>query len=118
MKKILVILKREYLTRVRTKAFVIGTLVTPFLLGVLTILPGFLAARGGGDRQITVLDQSGNEDLFNTLRSRLSGSSEGGTGEGQRINATHFSLTRVVVPPVQKIDKDYTRPYRAEVEKD
>ena len=75
MKKTLVILKREYLTRVRTKAFVIGTLVTPFLMGVLTILPGFLATRGGGQRHITVLDQSGDPELFDVLKNRLSGSS-------------------------------------------
>jgi len=69
MKKTLVILKREYLTRVRTKAFVIGTLVTPFLLGMLSILPGFLATRGGGDRQITVLDQTGKSQFLELMAS-------------------------------------------------
>src|SRR6185369_10790415 len=119
MKKTLVILKREYLTRVRTKAFVIGTLVTPFLLGVLSILPGFLATRGGGDRQITVLDQTGNQGLFDALKSRLTGSAEDGTGEGdQKINLTHFSLTRVAVPPGQELNEDYIKGYTTDVESD
>src|ERR1044071_1914103 len=119
MKKTLVILKREYLTRVRTKAFVIGTLVTPFLLGTLTILPGFLATRGGGERRITVLDQSGSPGLFEALKNRLTGTSEDSDGEGdQRINVTHFSLSRVVVPPDQPIDDAYSAPYKAELEQD
>ena len=119
MKKTLVILKREYLTRVRTKAFVIGTLLTPFLMGALTILPGFLMTRGGGDRQITVLDQSGNQGLFDTLKSRLSVSSEEATGEqDQKINLTRFSLIRVVVPSDQEINEDYLKNYTAAVEND
>ena len=32
MEKILVIVKREYLQRVRTRAFLIGTILTPVLL--------------------------------------------------------------------------------------
>ena len=119
MKKTLVILKREYLTRVRTKAFVIGTLLTPFLLGVLTILPGFLATRGGGQRHITVLDQSGDPELFDVLKNRLSGSSaEASGGEDQKIQLTRFSLSHVVVPPDQAIDKAYKEPYRDEAVKD
>ena len=119
MKKTLVILKREYLTRVRTKAFVIGTLLTPFLLGALTILPGFLATRGGGERQITVLDQSGDPELFAVLKSHLSGSPKNETdGEDRKIRLTHFSLTRVVVPADQKIDKEYREPYKDEAVKD
>jgi len=98
---------------------VIGTLLTPFLLGALTILPGFLAARGGGQRQITVLDQSGNPALFEALKSQLSGSAEDSGGENdQSINLTHFSVTRVVVPPGQQIDDQYTAPYKAEIQKD
>ena len=37
MRKILLIIKREYLTRVRTKGFIIGTVIVP-LLGVGSIL--------------------------------------------------------------------------------
>ena len=37
MRKILLIIKREYLTRVRTKGFIIGTVIVP-LIGVGSIL--------------------------------------------------------------------------------
>ena len=51
MKKVLIIIKREYLVRVRTKAFLIGTIVTPLLMLALIILPIFFATRGGGVRR-------------------------------------------------------------------
>ena len=68
MKKVLVIIKREYLTRVRTKAFVIGTIITPLLMLALVTLPAFFATRGGGERNITVFDQSGDGSLFETIK--------------------------------------------------
>ena len=119
MKKTLVILKREYLTRVRTKAFVIVTPLTPFLLGALTILPTFLAMQSGGERVVTVLDQSGNPDLFDAIKSRLGGPSETpGDGEEKKFKPIRFSLTRVVVPAGQSLDDDYIRAQTAETEKD
>src|SRR5688572_24041783 len=98
MNKTLVILKREYLTRVRTKAFVIGTLLTPILMLVLTILPGFLATRGGGERKVTVLDQSGDPGLFEAIKARLAGTSEEAEATDgssrRRGSGTRFVLTR------------------------
>jgi len=104
MKKVLIIIKREYLVRVRTRAFLIGTIVSPlFLLGVI-ILPGFLAGRGGGgQRQITVLDQSGDPKLFDAIKDRLEthvlrpDSNE----ENDFGAATQFVLTRQIVPTDQ-----------------
>ncbi len=64
MKKVLVIIKREYMVRVRTKAFLIGTIISPVLMLALIILPGLLAATGGGDRNVTVLDQSGDSKII------------------------------------------------------
>ena len=110
MKKVLVIIKREYLVRVRTRAFVIGTIVSPVLLLALIILPAFLAERGGGgERQITVLDQSGDPLLFEALRARVesrgSDSSEPNFGRG-----TQFRLHLQQLPsdqsPTEWIKKD------------
>ncbi len=42
MKKVWVIIKREYLIRVRTKAFIIGTIISPLLMLGLILLPAFL----------------------------------------------------------------------------
>ena len=42
MDKIWLIIKREYSVRVRKKSFIIMTLVTPLLFGMLIFAPGYL----------------------------------------------------------------------------
>ncbi|WP_163708820.1 ABC transporter permease [Mangrovibacterium lignilyticum] len=60
MNKALLILKREYLTRVRKKSFIIMTLLVPFLFGAFTILPAWLAMQDDHEeRTIAVYDGTG-----------------------------------------------------------
>jgi ABC-2 type transport system permease protein len=104
MKKVWVIIKREYLVRVRTRAFVIGTVISPVLLLGLIILPGYLAERGsGGERQVTVLDQSGDPRLFEAINERMATRSpDSGSDGGDSFSGTaRFVLTREIVPPDQ-----------------
>jgi len=58
-RRIYAVIRREYLERVRTKAFWISTLVVPLFLAAVMILPAWLAARGGGEFTVAVLDLSG-----------------------------------------------------------
>ncbi|MCU0234395.1 MAG: ABC transporter permease [Thermoanaerobaculales bacterium] len=60
LSRIVAVIRREYLERVRTKAFWISTLVVPLFLGAVMILPAWLAARGGGEFTVAVLDLSGS----------------------------------------------------------
>ncbi|HKT13467.1 MAG TPA: ABC transporter permease [Terriglobia bacterium] len=60
MRKIWLIVKREYITRVRTKAFILGTLALPLLSGAILVVSIF--ASGGTSRysvRITILDEVG-----------------------------------------------------------
>lgn len=120
MKKIWVIIKREYIVRVRTKAFLIGTILSPLLLLALIILPGFLATRGGGDRRITVINQSGDPELFNAIRNRVE--SRAGDPEGQDRNptgpGTRYTLTEKVVPPGQNVEEIISQDYNQDGNKD
>lgn len=60
MNKAFLILKREYTTRVRKKSFIIMTLLVPFLMAALTILPAWLAMQDDTEeRVIAVYDGSG-----------------------------------------------------------
>ena len=59
LNRILAIMRREYLERVKTKAFWISTLLVPVFLGAVMIIPAWLAARGGGDFKVGVLDFTG-----------------------------------------------------------
>ncbi len=58
MKKIWLIIKREYLTRVRKKMFIVTTLVFPILIFGVMILMGVLAAKSKESQNILVLDKS------------------------------------------------------------
>jgi ABC-2 type transport system permease protein len=60
MNKSILILKREYLTRVKKKSFIIMTLLVPVLMAALTILPAYLATMDDKEeRTIAVFDPTG-----------------------------------------------------------
>ncbi len=60
MNKILLIIKREYLTRVRKKSFIVMTLIGPLVFAAIAIVPIWLASREGTDiKIISVVDESG-----------------------------------------------------------
>jgi ABC-2 type transport system permease protein len=59
MKKIWLIIQREYLTRVRKKSFVIMTFLGPLLMASVWIVPLLLASRSDGIKTIEVLDETG-----------------------------------------------------------
>jgi ABC-2 type transport system permease protein len=66
LQRVLAVIRREYLERVRTKAFWISTILVPVFLGAVMILPAWLAARGGGEFSVAVLDLSGR--FFEPIR--------------------------------------------------
>ena len=65
MNKLFAVMKREYLQAVRRKMFIIMTLLMPFLMGAITVLPGLMMTRGMGKKRIAVLDGTGKvRDAF------------------------------------------------------
>lgn len=72
MNKLAAIIKREYLQRVRTKFFVIMTVLGPLMLVVFTILPGLLFnVKAGGDTRIAIVDQTEGVKLYDSIRNSL-----------------------------------------------
>jgi len=60
MRKIWLIVKREYITRVRTKAFVLGTLALPLISGAVLVISIFLSGGVSGQSvRIVILDEVG-----------------------------------------------------------
>lgn len=60
MRKIWLIVKREYITRVRTKAFILGTLALPLLSGAILMVSIFASGGPSGySMKITILDEVG-----------------------------------------------------------
>ena len=72
MKKFLAVVKREYVQRVRTKFFVVMTILGPFMLVVFTIVPSLLfSIKAGGDTRIAIIDQTEGTKLYSSIRSSL-----------------------------------------------
>jgi ABC-2 type transport system permease protein len=59
MSKISLIIKREYLTRVRKRSFIVMTIIGPILMATLFVLPVYLATRQDEKRIIQVIDETG-----------------------------------------------------------
>ena len=71
MKKFLAVIKREYLQRVRTKFFIVSTVMGPVVLGLFAVFPVYLANMSfGGATRLAVIDQSGK--LYDAFQNALS----------------------------------------------
>ncbi len=59
MKKILIIIRREYLSRVQKRSFIIMTILGPILMAALFVVPVYLANMSDQQKRIAVLDETG-----------------------------------------------------------
>jgi ABC-2 type transport system permease protein len=64
MGKVLAIIKREYLTRVTSRGFIVWTILTPLLATGLLLGPALFQGRAAQQGRLLVLDQSGDAELF------------------------------------------------------
>jgi ABC-2 type transport system permease protein len=71
MRKVLLIIQREYIVRVRTKAFIIFTILMPVLFGAMFVLPGKLMVRGSETRQVVIV--AADAVLADTMKTELVG---------------------------------------------
>ncbi len=71
MNKFLAIVKREYVQRVRSKFFVVMTILGPVMLLVFTVVPGLLLSKKFGDTRIAIVDQTEGTKLYDAIRDAL-----------------------------------------------
>ena len=70
MTKFLAVVKREYLTRVRTKMFIVATVLGPVMILVFTIVPALIfQLKAGGATRLAVIDQS--DKMYDRVREAL-----------------------------------------------
>ncbi|HVE17301.1 MAG TPA: hypothetical protein VNB29_11235, partial [Chthoniobacterales bacterium] len=55
MRKILAVIRREFIERVRTRAFIISTVLFPLLMTTFTVLPALLLRRASGTKHVAVI---------------------------------------------------------------
>jgi ABC-2 type transport system permease protein len=82
--KVWAVVRREFLERVRSKWFLVSTVLGPIFMIAVTVMPAVLMGAGGGQQHIAILD-------------------EGSGALGQRLTAqlasgSHFLVDRVQVP--------------------
>ncbi|HJR06268.1 MAG TPA: ABC transporter permease [Pyrinomonadaceae bacterium] len=83
MKKLLVIIKREYLNRLRTKSFIISTLLGPLIIVSFAVVPGLLfSLRTGGATKVAVVDETGR--MYDAVRESLLRRSDDGGNDAKR----------------------------------
>ena len=76
MKKLLTIVKREYLIRVYSKAFIFSTLLGPIVMVAFMVVPVFIAMiETGAATRLAVLDQT--ERIFERVRDSIINEHEG-----------------------------------------
>ena len=70
MKKLLAIIKREYLQRVRSRMFAVATILGPLMMTVFTVVPAYIAGiKPGTPTRIAVVDETGR--LYDRFRDAL-----------------------------------------------
>jgi len=95
MNKIILIIKREYLTRVRKRTFIIGTILFPVLYIALIFGTGYIADKTRGDLKIAMIDNSGlfNEGVMSDINKKDSGNIiKLFTGNAERFKVSFDSL--------------------------
>lgn len=77
MNKMWTAMRREYVSRVKTKGFIIGTILFPVFLAVMFVVPALLARlKSDKPKQIAVIDQTG--EMMDSLNVALSDKNEAG----------------------------------------
>lgn len=94
MNKTLLIIKREYLTRVRKKTFIISTILFPVLYLGLIFGTGYITAKSGTGLDVAVIDSSGYFDK--------------GAIERENLNDTSTKLT-LVTTDADGLMKDFEK---------
>lgn len=60
MNKFLAVVKREYLQRVRTKMFIVATVLGPVMMALFTVVPALLTnMKTGGPTRVAIVDETG-----------------------------------------------------------
>ncbi len=70
MRKFFAVIKREYLQRVRTKFFIVATVLGPVMLALFTVVPVYIASINVGNAtRLAVIDQTGK--IYDRFREAL-----------------------------------------------
>jgi len=112
--KVLLILRREYLVRVRTKSFIFFTALMPLFIASAFVLPSKLMLNNGATKQIVIV--TADRVLANSIKNELGGSHASDYDDTQRPEAkkplkTEFNVS-MAGPPSEGLRKQLTTEVR------
>jgi ABC-2 type transport system permease protein len=117
-RKLATIIRREYLSRVRTKAFWISTAVVPVLLLAFTVLPSLLMVRTGGSYTVAVV--TADDALFTALDRALAERThrqQGTDGDVRVVGGETAGIGRIVVSLERERPRDDAEAQRLELKR-
>ncbi len=89
MNKLGLIIQKEYLGRVRTRSFVLGTLLGPVGIALLMFGPSLLAERTGvGHQNVAVVDPSSDSGVILAIEEMVDGMAQQSEAGGDRLPLT------------------------------
>lgn len=87
MTKFWAVVKREYLTRVRTKMFIVFTVLGPVMIGLFTVVPAYIASIKPTATRIAIIDQTEGGKMYERVRKSILGiKADADEGENQNAN--------------------------------
>ena len=99
MRKVWAVIRREFVERVRSKWFLVSTILGPIFMIGITVLPSLLATQSGRVNQIVLVDE-GAGDFAERLKTQLDGSGRFTVrlveGSADRHEAVRDSLTGAI----------------------
>lgn len=101
LENMVAVAKREYLQRVKTKGFWIGTLLVPVFVGAITILPGLLISATEARQTLVVVDETGKVAAPFAARANARDGKvpKGGSDKGLAVDESRAARFEVKVEP-------------------
>jgi len=99
MQKIIAVIRREFVERVRTKAFIIGTVLGPVFFGAMAIIPGLILSRQSTGQRIVVVD--GTTAEFGQRIERVLAQAQ--LGRGENAKGVYLPVRVAAVGRVQEV---------------
>ena len=105
------ILKREYLTRIKSKAFWITTLLLPLGMAALVVVPSLIAMRAKASHRLAIVDRTGTVgvELERRLTAGLSTSAREDPFKNRETQVANFAVELAAAAPdaeAQRADLD------------
>ncbi len=112
MTKFLAVVKREYLTRVRTKMFIVFTVLGPLMIVLFTVVPALIAGIKPNATRVAVIDLTQGGKMYERVRESITRKDDDGGPTGaavpqQQQNANANLQTPGGQPPPGAVEGSY-----------